>query len=265
MCVCLFLLTLLLKITAPQLDSSEEGQVYSQRYKVHQYPHVAIIDPRTGRLLWRKEGWTQEKPFGPESFAEMAMDFCSKHSFDKDAKVPLKPKAPPQDSSSASVRKTDFMTEEEQLQAAMAASLGEKGGNGAAATYENDDEEDYIMDDSDDDDGVEYLGTQEEMREAMLKKEEEEKKPPSLIETLLSIQVGDEPSDGARIQLRMPDAKRIVRRFTTTDPVKTLYAFVAVSLEGTFLVGTVDLVCVLTLRIFCSKTTKRQRVARPSQ
>ena len=41
--------------------------------------------------------------------------------------------------------------------------------------------------------------------------------------------VGDEPASGARIQIRMPDAKRLVRKFAPEDTVKSIYAFVAVS------------------------------------
>lgn len=187
------------------MDDSQEGQVYAQRYKVIHYPHVAIIDPRTGRSLWKKEGWTQEKPFNAEAFAEVAMDFCSKHSFEKEP---------------TSGKKKRIMSEKEQMQAALVASL----------KSDESDEDEYVMEDDDDDD-VQCLGTQEEMLASKALPQEEEKKPapaPSLIETLLSMPVGDEPADGARVQLRMPDAKRLVRRFQGSDPVKTLYAFVAV-------------------------------------
>ena len=45
------------------MSISNEGQTYITRYKVAAYPHLAIIDPRTGSLLWRKEGWTQVRGF----------------------------------------------------------------------------------------------------------------------------------------------------------------------------------------------------------
>lgn len=59
--------------TTIQFDTAPDGQTYAERYGVTGYPHLAIIDPRTGRLVWRKEGWTQEHPMTPEHFAEMAM------------------------------------------------------------------------------------------------------------------------------------------------------------------------------------------------
>ena len=54
------------------MSSSNEGQTYITRYKVQGYPHIAIIDPRTGSLLWRKEGWTQVNPLSADQFVEIA-------------------------------------------------------------------------------------------------------------------------------------------------------------------------------------------------
>ena len=64
-------------------NNSAEGQTYVQRYRVNGYPHLGIVDPRTGTLLWRKEGWTQVNPMTAEQFVEIASDFCSGHSFDR--------------------------------------------------------------------------------------------------------------------------------------------------------------------------------------
>jgi hypothetical protein len=54
------------------MSTNPEGQTYITRYKVNGYPHLAIIDPRTGTLLWRKEGWTQVDPLTAEQFVEIA-------------------------------------------------------------------------------------------------------------------------------------------------------------------------------------------------
>lgn len=51
---------------------------------------------------------------------------------------------------------------------------------------------------------------------------------PSMVDELLAMVVADEPAKGARLQLRMPDGKRIVRRFAPSDPIRIIYAFVAV-------------------------------------
>jgi len=208
------------------MDDSADGRTYAERYKVFEFPHIAIIDPRTGRSLWKKEGWNQVKPFTSENFAEMAMDFCSRHSFDKE---PLPPPKKTTATNRNGERKRPFMNENEQLQAAMAASLKTNSINGDNNNEgDNDDEYEYVMEDDDeennDDDEVECLGTKSEIAEA---EEKAEEKGPTFIESLLSVIVGDEPAAGARIQLRMPDAKRLVRKFEKTSDVKTIYAFVA--------------------------------------
>lgn len=64
--------------------------------------------------------------------------------------------------------------------------------------------------------------------------DEEEAKPAAINEfdqEILAIEVGDEPTSGdvARIQIRMPDGKRLVRKFKLDDSVKVIYAFVAQS------------------------------------
>lgn len=190
------------------MDISPEGAQYVQRYHVHDFPHIAIIDPRTGRLMWKKEGWTQENPVTAESFAEMAMDFCSRNSFDRPPQAPRPPgakAAPPKQ------KPLHELSEDEQLQAAMRASM-----------------EDISPPTKDEgDDEVECLGTKDEMME-----DQEDTKPPaqpSFIDEILKVGVPDEPAKGARMQLRMPDGKRVVRRFNPTDQVKVIYAFLAVS------------------------------------
>jgi hypothetical protein len=54
------------------MTTNPEGQTYITRYKVSGFPHLAIIDPRTGALLWKKEGWTQVDPLTAEQFVEIA-------------------------------------------------------------------------------------------------------------------------------------------------------------------------------------------------
>uniref|UniRef100_A0A7S4JAM3 UBX domain-containing protein n=1 Tax=Odontella aurita TaxID=265563 RepID=A0A7S4JAM3_9STRA len=284
-------------------DVSNDGSTYAQRYSVLSYPHVAIIDPRTGRLMWKKEGWTQVDPMTAEQFAELAADFCSRHSFHR---PPVAPRPTSSTSASASAasnsssaggpsasmagaaaakkRPMREMTEEEQLQAAIQASMqnGDDDGN----NHDGDDDMDQgsddemIMDDSDEDedeDEYEYDAGEEDTAEVVAevapppevaasasplrtsargngearpparkrqeeakKEEEEEEKPkaavveaapPTFEEGLLTAEVGDEPTSGdvARVQIRMPDGKRLVRKFRGNDPVRTIYAFVAQS------------------------------------
>lgn len=204
------------------MDVSPEGQVYAQRYHVHDYPHIGIIDPRTRRLMWKKEGWTQEKPMTAEYFAETAMDFCSRHSFDK---PPVAPRPPANGASTSRPMKRPMheMSEDEQLQAAMRASLQESNHQG--------DEDEVVMDDEDGDE-VEYLGTNEDMKPEAAAPPEESK--PTLMEELASMPLGAEPINGARIQFRMPDGKRQIRKFDVSETVKSIYAFIAVSIISAF-------------------------------
>ena len=183
------------------MDTTSEGRTYVQRYQVNDFPHVAIIDPRTGRLLWRKEGWTQVDPLRADTFAEMAMDFCSRNSFDR----------PPQAPRPGNKRPVQELSEDEQLQAAMRASMQEQDDN-----HDDDDQDEYVMDD-DDDDEVEVMDPPDSKPAAT----------PSFRQELLALTVPDEPaSGGARLQFRMPDGKRLVRKFAPTDTVRLLYAFV---------------------------------------
>ena len=40
-----------------QMNATIEGSVYAEIFQVKNYPHVAILNPFTGRVQWRKEGW----------------------------------------------------------------------------------------------------------------------------------------------------------------------------------------------------------------
>jgi hypothetical protein len=113
------------------------------------------------------------------------------------------------------------MSEDEQLQAAMRASLQEATGE----------DEDYEVEmEDEDDDEVEFLGTNADDEDAKPPAAEPEKaKEPSLLDQLLAEPLGEEPPKGARIQFRMPDGKRTIRRFEASQTVKSIYAFIAVS------------------------------------
>jgi len=216
------------------MDTNPEGSVYTQRYKVYDYPHVGIIDPRTRRLMWKKEGWTQQNPLTAEQFAEYAMDFCSRHSFDRPPQAPRPPSSGNGPKGLPAKRPMHEMSEEEQLQAAMRASLEDAGAGDGANEYE------YEMDDDDDDDDVVVVDSTGHKMEDDSKPKAIEKKevpppsaapqaPVSMIDELLSFNIGDEPEKGARIQVRMPDGKRKVRKFDPSQSVRHVYAFVAVS------------------------------------
>lgn len=207
-------------------DVAPEGSKFVQRYKVEQYPHVSIIDPRTGRLLWSKEGWTQQNPMTAEAFAEIVMDFCSRHSLDRPPIAPdiMRSKG---GGSAVAQAKPPFasMTEEEQLEAAVRASISDQ--EMQQPHYKND-----SVDEEDDDD-VQFLGTsaQQATTAATATVAATASLPPSQFQTWLDMAL---PPDGgnAKIQFRMPNGSRVVRSFDgATTPVQMIYAFVAQSLD----------------------------------
>jgi len=181
--------------------------------------------------MHKKEGWTQVNPLRPEQFAELAVDFCSRHSLDK---APAPPKLNPANgganTGSAEVVPRREMTEEQQLQAAIRASMNDTVAQNDDDSFEDVDDDDneaeYQSMDEDDDDDVEVIEPSSNVRRAVV----EEKKEPSFMDELIALDVGDEPSDNAaRVMIRMPDGKRLVRKFKMDDKVKVIYAFVAQS------------------------------------
>ena len=221
------------------MDLSPEGSIYAQRYNVYDYPHVGIIDPRTRRLMWKKEGWTQQNPLTAERFAEIAMDFCSRHSFDRPPQAPRPPgggNAAQKGSSRPAKRPMHEMTEDEQLQAAMRASLEESGGGGGGSIefeVDSDGSDDVVIVDRD------KPGAEEDSKPKAIENKAtaappappKPQAPASILDELVSFDIGAEPASGARIQFRMPDGKRKIRKFDPSHSVKFVYAFVAVSGE----------------------------------
>lgn len=206
-------------------NNASDGQTYAQRYNVMCYPHIAIIDPRTGRQMWKKEGWTAENPLTATMFAERAADFCSHHSFDREPTVPrasstgssinFGPGPHPGNggASSSAAAAAPEMSEDQQLAAAIEASMN------PSPTKTNDSDID-IESDNDSDESVVIIN---EMKI-------EEDKPPTFEEEIISVVVGEEPAgtDGvAKIMIRMPDGKRQMRKFMLTDTVTIIYAFIA--------------------------------------
>jgi hypothetical protein len=177
-----------------------------------------------------------------EQFVEIASDFCSRHSFDKlpmagrhayaNGSMPLggaliasssnesssRPAANPNNK-----RPIHELTEEQQLQAAIRASMQENA------------------DDSDDEDLNDDVGDEKPSATAGAAKKNDnvastdiitdgKPKPSAFEQEILSMEVGEEPtssSDVARVQIRMPDGKRLVRKFGGDSQVKIIYAFVA--------------------------------------
>ena len=223
-----------------------EGSQFVQRYHVASFPHISMIDPRTGRLLWKKEGWTQENPLSAESFAEIAMDFCSRNSLDRPPQAP-RPQPTSQSSSSPTQQdatlnggtpNVDAMTEEEQLQAAVKASMEQEHQQQAVQPS-------TAASANDDDDEVQFLGnTAAEAAAAAAETTAVSGAAgaaavPSVswMQELWNVTVPPEAGEEspARISFRMPNGSRVVRSFGGLHPVRVVYAFVAVRIYIYFL------------------------------
>jgi hypothetical protein len=210
-----------------QFDTSPEGQIYIERYKVTAYPHVAIIDPRTGRLMWKKEGWTQMNPMTAAAFSELAADFCSRHTFDQPPTAPSIHGSSFGGTNRVGKRPVHEMTEEEQLEAVLRVSRNEA------------EDEDMTM--------IQTTMTENEGRERIAPdldqpvslKDDSKEGNNNVISSIVTCEtdisrmdVGEEPTGNegvARIMFRMPDGKRLVRKFYPEDHVKKVYGYVAVS------------------------------------
>ena len=133
------------------------------------------------------------------------------------------------------------MSEEEQLEAAIRASMADTeggGGGGGGGSGSNDDEDSVIYaaddDDDDDDDGdANALDAENQKMPAAaadLAIDDDEALSDTFEQKLLDQDIGEEPASGddiARVQIRMPDGKRLVRKFRGEDSVRAIYAFVA--------------------------------------
>lgn len=215
------------------MNDTGDGSTYTQRYGVNAFPHVAIIDPRTGRLMWKKEGWNMIDPMTSEQFAQIAADFCSQHSFDRPpvANPPgIRPNRPTK-------RPVEDLSEQEQLEKAIRES---QGLDIDMDNYSDEDDHSTTNVHDDDDDDVDVVPPPS----AKLKSDSTSrittsvpikfppKKEKTFEEVILEMDIGEEPKEnGARVQIRMPDGGKIVRKFKKEDTVKVIYAFVSQSNE----------------------------------
>ncbi|KAG2185749.1 hypothetical protein INT43_002184 [Umbelopsis isabellina] len=169
-------------------SESPEGKRYVTYYPIETYPHVAIIDARTGE---RVKAWNMQM-----SASDFLMNVTEFLESKANQKQPTTKKP-----------KVADMTEEEQLNAAIAASLGNNAGNNEASSS-----------------AIESPAETQEVDEEAI----EEERQASVLDSIAANK-RDEPTDpktSTRIQLRLPDGSRIVRRFNKTDPVRYIFEFV---------------------------------------
>ncbi|KAK1779450.1 hypothetical protein QBC45DRAFT_374513 [Copromyces sp. CBS 386.78] len=189
------------------------------------YPHVSIIDPRTGEQVKVWSGIPFPKPL--EFHAQLA-EFLDRYSLEAHAKNPvLKTKQPKQ------VVDVDRMTEEEMLEMALRNSL-ENGGTGSSSAPKVHDP-DALTRPTDSTKGKERAD-QEPAQAAS----EPEPEAPAAEESVFAQIASDrphveppiDPATVTRVQIRNPP-QRIVRRFRLDEPVRRIYEWLkAEPLEG---------------------------------
>eukprot|EP01135_Chromosphaera_perkinsii_P010003 Nk52_evm38s1992 gene=Nk52_evmTU38s1992 len=210
-------------------STSEEGERYCQYYPCNGFPHVAIIDPRTGE---RMTNWGVEQLTDPHSLAELITGFLSSHSLTGNCTV---------DEMDAKRRKIMDEDEEAQIALAIAASLGEQekpkpkksrvvmiyssDEDGSICEEIEDEDEDDVKTESENSELVNISSSSSDSKTessspAQNPTEEEEE------------QLEEEPGKSVqrelttRIQFRMEDGSRKVRSFLKSAMVKQLFLFV---------------------------------------
>ncbi|KAG2198265.1 hypothetical protein INT47_004349 [Mucor saturninus] len=185
-------------------NESADGKRYSTFYSVSGYPHLAIIDARTGE---RVKVW--EKQIGPTDFMMEITEFLEQNSPESSTRSTATMKRP------RVTKNFSDMSEEEQLNAAIAASLtGPKSESPESSKMELE--------------STPKLDEEEPKEKEIVQVEVEEIKAGSTLDGIKAIK-RDETTDMAnstRIQLRLADGSRMIRRFLKSDPVRYIFEFV---------------------------------------
>ncbi|KAF9104470.1 hypothetical protein BGX29_001840 [Mortierella sp. GBA35] len=182
-------------------SDSVEGKKYAAYYPLKTFPHIAIIDPRTAE---RMHVWS--KTIDPIDFRSDVTEFLDFHSLTDSASKPSLPKK------KKIVKDVSDMTEEEQLQAAMMASMGDDPSN--AIDIPEDDQEDVSTPLDDEDPLPEVV---------------EE----SVFESIKPVR-HEEPTDMAtstRIGFRLSDGSRLMHRFSKSAPIRVLFEYIKSEVE----------------------------------
>ncbi|OJD27375.1 hypothetical protein ACJ73_01239 [Blastomyces percursus] len=202
------------------------------------YPHIAIVDPRTGEQV---KAWTGPPVIKPSDFLMQVHEFLDRYSLDHTVRNPVARRKP----EVKQERKLETMTEEEMLEMALRNSLEGQNQKDAKSRYEDpDDLTRSIGDikgkgkvsnlDEEMDVNVAPNGRQQQQEE---EEEEEEKEAgescqnptfASIPSNNPHIEPNPDPATVTRIQFRHPTG-RVIRRFNLSDPVRRIYEWLKAS------------------------------------
>lgn len=216
---------LFLQYSKDDIRADQYLQYYFQEHSNPDlYPHIAIVDPRTGEQV---KLWSAEVPKAGE-FLMQLHEFLDRYSLSSHARNPVaKRKAETKKS-----KNIDQMTEEEQLESALQASLASQSDQKGKAKVEDPDDLTRSVGD------VEAKGKSTEQmstQPSIAENGDPTASEPSFFSLISSSRPHNEPDVGptvTRIQFRHP-AGRIIRRFAVTDPVRRIFEWLkAEPLEG---------------------------------
>ena len=195
------------------------------------YPHIAIVDPRTGEQVKK---WSGLPGPSPADFLMQLHEFLDRYSLKSSAKNPVA-KRKPEPKKETQIEK---MTEEQQLEMAMQNSLA--AGHASNGTAKNEDPDELTRsgvlpssiaagtpngDSHPTDHDLEPTGSAPT-----------ESPSSTLFSSISSTTPHTEPSPSSpstRIQFRHPAGRPIVRRFALQDPVRRLFEWLkAEPIEG---------------------------------
>lgn len=185
------------------------------------YPHVSIVDPRTGEQV---KVWSGTPFPSASSFHAEVAEFLDRYSLAANSKNPV---AKPTAKKPQKVD-VDRMTEEEMLEMALKNSLaGGEGSSGGSASTPNVFDPDAL---------TKSPAPREEQDEAddksKGKEPVEQGKFSQISSTSPHSEPVNDPATTTRIQFRHPTG-RVIRRFSLKDPVRTLFEWLkADPLEG---------------------------------
>lgn len=195
-----------------------KGSAYIQYYfqgsdVADNYPHIAIVDPRTGEQM---KIWSGPPVIKPADFLMQLHEFLDRYSLNHNVRNPVAKRKQEK-------KTVDAMTEEEMLEMAMRNSLGED----AASGQKQGDPDDLTR--STDDVKGKGRATEEDDIMGATPEEEEEDEESQSSSAFVSIpsnqphtEPAADPATTTRIQFRHP-AGRVIRRFALNDPVQRIY------------------------------------------
>lgn len=181
------------------------------------YPHIAIVDPRTGEQV---KVWSGPPVPKAMDFLMQLHEFLDRYSLNAAVRNPVAQRKP-EKSASLDVGR---LSEEEMLELALRNSLA-NGNSGGPKSHDPDDLTKSVGDIGKGK-GKEVAQEDMDLDEAHGDDQHEETAEPTPFDLIASnhphIEPGNDPATTTRIQFRHSSG-RIIRRFTLSDPVRRIY------------------------------------------